>query len=342
MTRSGRSEPPSPEFAPVRMDEIELGEPLAALSPGRTRTGEPFAASLCLVRLHGEPLGLVEVDLPPGELEAGGLAGPEAPPCVARRRGLLDPFPSVSVVICTRNRPDSVRTTLSSILACDYPAERWEAIVVDNATQADAAVGSIESEHDGPVPVSVVHEPEPGLSNARNRGLRAARNSIVVFADDDVEVDRNWLIALVAPFGRGGRVGATSGLTVPGALETPAQRWTEGFGGRVRPLAALTFDLDDPPPDRPLFPFTVGDLGAGRNMAFRRDLLEELGGFDPALGPGTVAHDGDDIEALFRVLLSGHSVVHDPAAIVWHAHPESYEELEGRVWGYGIGLTACL
>jgi len=367
------TEPPSPEFAPVRMDEVELGAPLPALLPRVTRAGEPFAASLCLVRLHGEPLGLVEVELPPaglaaadlaacievelgdelarrlhedglplGQVRAEGVAGADAPPCAAKRRDLLASFPSVSVVICTRNRPDSVRTTLRSILACDYPTERWEAIVVDNASEADASVGAIEGEFDGPVEVSVVHEPEPGLSNARNRGLRSARNEIVVFADDDVEVDRNWLVALIAPFGRGEKVGAASGLTLPGALETPVQRWTEGFGGRTRPLAACTFDLADPPPDKPLFPFTVGDLGAGRNMAFRRDLLADLGGFDPALGPGTPAHDGDDIEALLRVLLSGHSVVHDPAAIVWHAHPERYQELEERVWGYGIGLTACL
>ena len=70
-------------------------------------------------------------------------------------------------------------------------------------------------------------------------------------------------------------------------------------------------------------------------MAFRRELLTEQGGFDPALGPGTLAHDGDDIEALLRVLLSGRQVVHDPAAIVWHAHPRDYGELEQRVWGYG-------
>jgi O-antigen biosynthesis protein len=77
-------------------------------------------------------------------------------------------------------------------------------------------------------------------------------------------------------------------------------------------------------------------------MAFRRAPLLELGGFDTALGPGTLAHDGDDVEALLRVLLSGLRIVHDPAAIVWHAHPRDYRELEDRVFGYGVGLTATL
>jgi glycosyltransferase involved in cell wall biosynthesis len=355
------------------MDDIEIGSPLEDLPRGETGTGAPFASSLCLVRLHGRPLGLIELELPPGgldadalaariqtelgdevalhlqedglppaEVQADGITGPATPPCAAAREEWLGGAPTVSVVICTRNRPDSVRATLRSILACRYPPERYEVIVVDNATQADASVSLVEEEFDGPAPVRVLREPAPGLSNARNKGLEGANGEIVVFADDDVEVDRDWLVALARPFARDDRIGATSGMTLPGALETPAQRWIEGFGGRIRGFDVSVYDLDDPPADRPLFPFTVGDLGAGRNMAFRRELLTQLGGFDPALGPGTLAHDGDDIEALLRVLLSGRTVVHDPAAIVWHAHPRDYRELEQRVWGYGIGLTACL
>jgi hypothetical protein len=150
------------------------------------------------------------------------------------------------------------------------------------------------------------------------------------------------LAVLIGAFERGDDVGASSGLTLPDVLATPAQRWVEGFGGRIRGFDTRVFDIDDPPSDRPLFPFTVGDLGAGRNMAFDRRALVDLGGFDTALGPGTLAHDGDDVEALLRMMLSGRQVVHDPAAIVWHAHPSEYRELEERVWGYGIGLTACL
>ncbi len=364
--------PSSPDFAPMQMDDVELSAPLPNLSRGSTQAGDAFTASLCLVRLHGRPLGMVEVDLPEAglpaedlaariraelgeqiaahlatdrlpaaEVGASGIAAVDAPACIGDRELLSDP-PFLSVVICTRNRPESVRITLQSILACPYPEERWEIVVVDNAAEADPSIEAAAEDANGRIPVKVVHEPVAGLSNARNCGVRHSSGELVVFADDDVEVDRYWLATLAAPFVADERVGASSGLTLPGALETPVQRWTEGFGGRSRPLEVRRFDLSAPPPDNPLFPFSVGEFGAGRNMAFRRELLIELGGFDPALGPGSVAHDGDDIEALLRVLLSGRAIVNDPAAIVWHAHPDDYKELEDRVWGYGIGLTACL
>ena len=280
--------------------------------------------------------------LPPCKLGADGIAGQTPPPCASPREALLADAPTLSVVICTRNRPDSLRTTLRSILDCNYPAERLEVIVVDNASEGDAAVAHPEGEFGAEVAVRVVREPEPGLSNARNQGLgaRPARSSSSPTTTSR-SIATGWRL-LVAPFARGERVGATSGMTLPGALETPAQRWVEGFGGRARGFDTRVFDLDDPPADQPLFPFTVGDLGAGRNMAFRRDLLIDREGSIRPSGPGTLAHDGDDIEALFRILLSGHQIVHDPAAIVWHAHPREYRELHQRVWGYGVGLTACL
>ncbi|HET7574092.1 MAG TPA: glycosyltransferase, partial [Solirubrobacterales bacterium] len=366
-------EPPSPGFKPVRMDDVEIGAPFADL-PAASADGTLFGGSMCLVRLHGMPVGLVELDLPPegisaaqlaelidaelgGEiaahlrddgieprpLSAAGLpAEEEQPACARRRLEFLAEAPRLSVVICTRDRPDSVRITLESILACEYPADRYEVIVVDNAAEGDSLVELVDAEFQREVAVRVVREPEPGLSHARNRGVAESRGEIVVFADDDVLVDRNWLYLLAAAFRTGDRVGASSGLTLPDVLETPTQRWIEGFGGRVRGFDRRVYDVEDPPADRPLFPFTVGDFGAGRNMAFDRRLLEELGGFDVALGPGALAHDGDDVEALLRVLLSRHQLVHDPKAIVWHAHPREYRELTERVWGYGVGYTACL
>jgi glycosyltransferase involved in cell wall biosynthesis/GT2 family glycosyltransferase len=357
----------------VRLDEVEIGAPLPALAVSRTGDGRSFGSSLCLVRLHGTPLGLLDLELPPAglppdelaarigaelsaaisrhleqdglepaPLTAAGLAPHDRPRCETAREERRREAPRVSVAICTRDRPQSVWATVRSILGSRYPADRYEVIVVDNASSDDAAVDPSGAGLETEVEIRVVREPAPGLSHARNRGLREARGEVIVFADDDVEVDRDWLATLTAPFARDAEVGATSGLTMPMALDTQVEVWVEDFGARRDDFGLRVFDLRNPPADRPLFPFTVGDLGAGRNMAFRTDLLRTLGGFDVALGPGTLAHDGDDIEALLRVLLSGRRVVHDPTAIVWHAHPREYAELEQRVWGYGMGLTACL
>src|SRR5207302_646219 len=74
------------------------------------------------------------------------------------------------------------------------------------------------------------------------------------------------------------------------------------------------FDLDQHRGDDPLFPFTSGQMGSGANMAFRRSALEEVGGFDPALGVGTPTRGGDAVAALFDVIVAGGLVVDGPAA----------------------------
>jgi O-antigen biosynthesis protein len=368
------SEPPSPGFTPVRVDLVEIGSPLPPLPSEDPETGVSYSSSLCLVRLHGRPLGLIELDLPaggipaeqlaariegelseqvgqhlsadgfpPSELTADGLAAPDQPRCIAAREQLLTRAPTVSVVIITRDRPARVRATVRSILAGRYPKDRYEVIVVDTPSESGTLSLSAEDEDlDGQVPIRVVEESRPGVSRGRNTGLDQAGGEFVVFADDDVDVDPNWLATSISAFGEGDHVGASSGMTLPGALATPSQRWFEGFGGLQRGFETRVYDIDEPPPDQPLFPFAVGELGSGRSMAFRRDLLKELGGFDLALGPDTPTLAGEDIEALWRVLLSGWEVVHEPAAIVWHEHPAHYEMLRRRMWGYGVGLTACL
>ena len=367
-------EPPSPGFAPVRMNLVDVDAPLSPIAARDAERGITYAASLCLVRLHDRPLGLIEVELPPdglpahalaariqrdlggriarhlrgdalpaAEVTAHGLPAPDVPPCMVARERLLADAPMASVVIITRGRPARLRATVRSIIAGRYPADRYEVIVVDTP---DASGERLELADDpalaGEVPIRVVLEPLPGISRARNTGLAEAGGEFVVFADDDVDADRNWLATSLAAFGCGDHVGATSGMTLPGALLTPSQRWFEGFGGLQRGFDARCTTLRGPPSDKPLFPFTVGEFGSGRSMAFRRELFEQLGGFDLALGPDTPTLAGEDLEALFRVVLSGWQLVHEPAAIVWHEHPAQYAMLRRRMWGYGVGLAACL
>jgi len=374
--RAGRRtrEPPSPGFKPVRVDLVDIDSELSPMASEDPETGIRYGASLALVRLHGRPLGLIELELPdggipaaelarriqrrlgervtdhllrdglrPAELTAGGVGAAPAPPCLAAREKLVRDAPTVTVVIITRGRPARVRATVRSIARGSYPGDRYEVIVVDTPLQDGVPLDlAADPELDGTATFRVVEQPRPGISLARNTGLAEASGELVVFADDDVDVDDHWLATSVTAFGEGGDVGATSGMTLPAALLTPSQRWFEGFGGLQRGFDTRVYDLRRPPPDQPLFPFTVGALGSGRSMAFRRTLLRELGGFDLALGPDTPTAAGEDIEALFRVLLSGKKVVHEPAAIVWHEHPSTYAMLRRRMWGYGVGLTACL
>jgi O-antigen biosynthesis protein len=371
--RRSRPDPASPGFSPASVEEIELSAPLPNLSGRETAAGTPFGSALCLVRLHGRPLGLIEAGLPSGGIDPGaladlvqaelgeaverhlsedglplatvtadGIAAPEAPRCTVAREALLDRAPRASVVIVTRGRPQRVLRTARSIAAGSYPKDRYEVIVVDTPEQGTPPLSFEPDALGESLPLRVLVEPEPGISRARNAGLREASGEFVVFADDDVDVDRDWLASLIAGFGLGDRVDAVSGPTLPDTLQTPAEYWFQGFGGLVRGFETRVYSLDDRPPDQPLFPFVPGALGSGRVMAFRRDRLRDLGGFDPALGPPTPTLAGEDIEALLRVLLAGGQVVHEPAALVRHAHPRDYRTLRRRAWGYGLGLSACL
>lgn len=77
-------------------------------------------------------------------------------------------------------------------------------------------------------------------------------------------------------------------------------------------------------------------------MAFRADVLRDMGGFDTALGTGTIARGGDDIAAFFDVLVHGHVLVYEPGAIVRHRHRPDYESLRRQATAYGVGLGAYL
>jgi glycosyltransferase involved in cell wall biosynthesis/GT2 family glycosyltransferase len=349
------AEPHSPDFAPARIVEIELGSELPSLEAGVAESGLRYGSAVCLVRLDGRPLGLVEVDLPPEGLQPQALRelieaelGEAIGAADGAADGGADRFferaPMVSVVIPTRDRPQRAAEAVASVLASGYPRDRFEVLLVDNRPGAEveadgalALVGSLADDR-----VRVLHEPVSGGANARNTGLARARGEIVAFTDDDVVVDRDWLATIARAFDGQPNVGAASGLVMPKEMETPAQVWFEGYARFSGRFERRAYDLGpNRPHDDPLFPFDIGILGTGANMAFRVEVLRGAGGLDPSFNTEALPN-GTDVEALLRVLLRGWTVVHDPAAIVHHAHPREYRQLERRVYGYGLGLTGVL
>jgi cellulose synthase/poly-beta-1,6-N-acetylglucosamine synthase-like glycosyltransferase len=155
--------------------------------------------------------------------------------------------------------------------------------------------------------------------------------------DDDVVVDSRWLSSVVDAFSAGDRVAAVTSLIVPFELETPAQLWLEQFGGYAKGFGRRIYDLEENRSSERLYPYSAGIYGSGASMAFRTEVVRELGGVDDRLSFG-----GEDLDLFLKVILAGHQLVYEPAAIVWHHHPAEYHRLRRTMFVYGAGLTGAM
>jgi GT2 family glycosyltransferase len=249
------------------------------------------------------------------------------------------PLPSVTVLVCTRDRAEQLRTSLTAILRLDYP--RFNVVVVDNASQTSATRDLLASEFVDPR-VELVTEPVAGLSRARNTGLDRATGEIVAFTDDDVVVDKFWLRQLAAAYAAAPGIDCVTGLVPSGELRTRVQGYFDDRVTWSKSIRPRVYSTTAPPADLPMFPFCVGQYGTGANFSLRRSAARELGGFDTAFGVGTRTGGGEDLDMFTRVLLSGRSLAMQPSAIVWHRHRDDIGELKKQAKGYGTGLGSWL
>lgn len=243
------------------------------------------------------------------------------------------PGPTVSVVVCTRDRPEALARCLDAIGALDPPPA--EAVVVDNAPATDATERVVASRPG----VRYVREPRPGLDVARNAGVRHSTGDVVAFTDDDVVVHPRWLAGLRRAFAHAD-VAAVTGLVLPAALATEAQILFETHWGFNRGYRVRTYDTD-------YFARTrasgtpVWEIGAGANMAFRREVFDRVGGFDERLDVGAAGCSGDS-EIWYRVLAAGATCRYEPTAVVHHVHRERMDGLRRQLFYYMRGHVAAL
>jgi glycosyltransferase involved in cell wall biosynthesis len=230
--------------------------------------------------------------------------------------------PSVSVVICTRDRPQDLDRCLHSLAT--LATDPHEVLVVDN-TAGDASTADVCARH----AVRRVVEPEPGLSRARNRGIAETTGAIVAFTDDDCVVDPGWLDVVPDAFADP-RVMVLAGYVGPLELETPAQTAFERLGGFARAYERKVLD------GRTIRWAGIGD----GNSFFRRDAFEEVGLFAEDLGPGSPALSGQDADMFSRIFAAGYRMVLDPGAIVWHRHRPDHAGLRSAMFGYSAGFSA--
>ncbi|HZB19786.1 MAG TPA: glycosyltransferase [Blastococcus sp.] len=365
---------PGPAPAPASADgavlvrQVELSEGVGDIA-APARPGPPYAAVRLLVRLHGQPLGFVTLPLVDGRLAASAIAEqvsgqlrsqvnahlvedaltPVASITAAGVGAVLDPRcrrrpaggpggPLVTVVVATRDRPQSLARCLQALAEVTYAP--FEVVVVDNAPSTRETLAVVQQQSGQDARVRYVRELRPGVSCARNRGLGEARGELVAFTDDDVVVDPGWLDGVLRGFDRSPSVGCVTGLVPSARLDTAEQRY---FDRRVSWALGCTprrYDRHGDLQASPLYPYTAGQFGTGANFAFRTAVLRNLGGFDEALGPGTPTAAGEDLDLFVRTILAGHTIAYEPAAIAWHHHRDELGQLRHQLFNYGVGLAA--
>jgi GT2 family glycosyltransferase len=355
-------------WPPILISDVELSQPLPLLPAEPPPTGSYGSARL-LIRLHGQPLGIVSTPLPPAGMPPADLArevwrqlgpairshlraddiqspdvlspeglGPDNdPPCLPGKPG--HPVSPVSVIVATHDRPELLTRCLIALENQSHPD--YEVLVVDNAPSSDATFALFRGSHWSDDRFGYVLEVSPGVSRAKNLGASMAKYDLLAFTDDDAIPDRGWLTALTSAFASPS-VSCVTGLTLPSNLDTRAEQIFEDHVGFPSTFARRLFDLGENRPPEPLFPYTTGQLGAGVNMALRADVFRELGGFDCALGTGTKSRGGEDLALLLDLLQSGHQLAYEPAAVVRHRHRSDMTALRNQVFGYGVGLGAYL
>jgi len=247
-------------------------------------------------------------------------------------------LPSVTVAICTKNRPEFFAEALRSLTRQKHPAD--EVIVVDNSGQPEVRLLTQEIYPEALYTI----EPLPGLDFARNRAVSEASEDIIAFLDDDVRADPFWLLSIAESFAMFPQAGAVTGLVLPLELETKAQELFEDNGGFGRGFKRRILPNDSRKVCGLKLPLIVEaiSLGSGCNMALKNSVVHQLNGFDEDLDTGSLLPGGGDLDLFYRLLRAGYQLVYEPRMIVHHLHRRTTAGLHQQLRGYHKSLSAFL
>ncbi|MFT3735060.1 MAG: glycosyltransferase [Rhodocyclaceae bacterium] len=227
----------------------------------------------------------------------------------------------ISVVVCTKNRPTDLCRCLHAIFDIEFDGE-WEIIVVDNGSADETADLLYTLSPLSPVPFRVLFETQPGNSAGRNAAIPLAAGELLFFTDDDCLVEPEVLQEMWQIF-RDERMGFA--------------------GGRIRLFNPQDYPVGimevaehiDIPPGTLVYPGLV----QGSNMAFRRKLLVDLGGFDPEFGAGA-SFAGEELELATRASMQGWHGGYFPGPTVAHNHGRKRASALRSEMQYDIGIGA--
>jgi len=221
--------------------------------------------------------------------------------------------PSISVVVCTHNRAHLAERAVTSVLSQTTSPPDCEIIVVDNgSTDATAETfRALAASHPNLRPIS---EPTVGLCHARNRGWREARGELVAYLDDDATAEPGWLSAIAAGFQEFPQAGVMGGRVAP--------RWDAPRPAWLSDEISLSLTIVDWPDGPKVITDLRSEWLVGANLAAPRRVLEEVGGFHPALDRvGSAMLSSGDVFLAKEIVRRGHQAVYYPAMAVTHLVP---------------------
>jgi glycosyltransferase involved in cell wall biosynthesis len=219
----------------------------------------------------------------------------------------LPRYPRVSVVVCAYNAERTMLACLVSLEKLNYPD--YEVIVVNDGSTDR----TLEISEDFPY-CRIISQENKGLSVARNVGAEAATGEIVAYTDSDCVADPDWLNYLVGTM-------ETKGLVACGGPNfSPTETSLVPEAVAVSPGAPCHVLLGD----------EIAEHIAGCNMAFRRDVLLGIGGFDPIYRAA-----GDDVDICWRLQDAGYAIGYSATGFVWHFRRNTVKAYIGQQKGYG-------
>ncbi len=221
-------------------------------------------------------------------------------------------WPRVSVVVCSRNGSATIDDCFEGLDRLDYPD--FEVVVVDDGSTDETGEKAEAFAAASDLHVKVLRTENRGLSAARNLGLKASIGEIVAYLDDDARPDPDWLTYLAAAFMSTPHAGIGGPNVTPPEDGSVAACVANAPGG---PIHVMVTDLE-------------AEHIPGCNMAFRRDELLGLGGFDERFRAA-----GDDVDVCWRLQDAGHTLGFAPAAMVWHHRRGSVRAYFRQQVGYG-------
>jgi glycosyltransferase involved in cell wall biosynthesis len=247
----------------------------------------------------------------------------------------------ISVILCTCNRCQDLRTALDSVARSVLSdAVEWEVLVVDNNSSDQTSEVAKEFAARHPARFRYVCEPRQGKSYALNTGIRESRGDVIAFLDDDVTVEPSWLRNLTMVLESEEWAGVSGRTLIPEPWSAPRWLAVEGphsLGG----FLAAVFDLGGKPCELKQAPF-------GANMAYRREMFEKYGLFRTDLGPSAdrnIPRSHEDTEFGRRLLAAGERLRYEPSAVVHHpVHKNRIRKdyFLGRCFDSGRGLMRSL